>query len=265
MYDTDKNLYLNIYRPIFKHKNKKLPVFVYLHGGGWICGSPEGREAYTTKMAGKGYFVVSVYYGLSPNYVHPQHIENVYKAIAWIVKNEKKYNLDLNSIFFSGESAGAHLASMVGAISSNKSYKALFNLAELSKDIKVKGLVLNCGVFDLEQIAKSDFINADFYAESYCGMPVEKLSAELKKEVSPIYFVTDKFPPCFFVSGERDKLKISTNFMIDELKKHNIYYEHFEGKGRFAIHAFTIVQVLKISRLAFDQTVTFLRNFTNKN
>lgn len=40
---------------------------MYIHGGGWIGGLPETREAYTTVLCEKtGYVVASLYYGDAP-------------------------------------------------------------------------------------------------------------------------------------------------------------------------------------------------------
>ena len=65
--DDDKRLYLDFYERKDRDRNKKARVFVYIHGGGWIGGLPETREAYTTKLCEKtGYFVASLYYGEAP-------------------------------------------------------------------------------------------------------------------------------------------------------------------------------------------------------
>lgn len=51
--DDDKRLYLDFYERKDRDRNKKSRVFVYIHGGGWIGGLPETREAYTTKLCEK--------------------------------------------------------------------------------------------------------------------------------------------------------------------------------------------------------------------
>ena len=75
---TDDKLYLNTYQYLRRDSSKKAKVFVYIHGGGWIGGWPESREAFTTRVASAGFFVVSVYYGEAPKYSHPKMIENIY-------------------------------------------------------------------------------------------------------------------------------------------------------------------------------------------
>ena len=98
--DDDKRLYLDFYERKDRDRNKKARVFVYIHGGGWIGGLPETREAYTTKLCEKtGYFVASLYYGEAPFYGHPEMIQNVYKAFAWLKEHADEYNIDMDRIF----------------------------------------------------------------------------------------------------------------------------------------------------------------------
>lgn len=118
---SDEKLYLNIYYPLGKHKGR-YKVFLYIHGGGWMGGWPESREAFTTRIATAGYFVASVYYGEAPRYAHPKMIENIYKAIGWLRDHADELDIDMESIVVSGESAGAHLAAMAACISTNPEY-----------------------------------------------------------------------------------------------------------------------------------------------
>lgn len=261
--DDNERLYLNIYHRRDRKPSVKAPVFVYIHGGGWIGGLPETREAFNTKIAEAGYFVVSLYYGHSPYYPHPEPIENIYKAFAWLKRNAEKYNIDAEEIFVGGESAGAHLSAMAGAISSDPDYNSLFNLPEESRHQKIAGLVLNCGVFDLKKALGTNFRNIRLYVQSYCGgVPLDEVSDEQWKEVSPVHYVTENFPPCFLVSAERDPLAPLTFDFATALSESGVEYAHYHGKGRAAVHAFAVVQLLKISREAMFGIKCFLLSHT---
>lgn len=263
--ENNERLYLNIYYRRDRKHDVKAPVFVYIHGGGWIGGLPETREAFNTKIAEAGYFVVSLYYGHSPYYPHPEPIENIYKAFAWLKRNAEKYNVDVDEIFVGGESAGAHLSAMAGAISSNPDYNAVFDLPEESRHQKIAGLVLNCGVFDLKKALSTNFRNIRLYVQSYCGgVPLDEVSEEKWKEVSPVHYVTKDFPPCFLVSAERDALAPLTFDLAAALKEAGVPYAHYHGKGPAAVHAFAVVQVLKISREAMFGIKRFLVSHTKR-
>lgn len=138
-------------------------------------------------------------------------IQNVYKAFAWLKEHAEEYNYDADSIFVGGESAGAHLSSMAGAIATNPEYKAHFTLDEKSKDQKIAALMLNCGVYDMPKAVHTGFKNIGIYTQSYLkGTPVEECPEELQKEISPINWVTSDFPPTFAISAENDKLAVLT-------------------------------------------------------
>lgn len=266
-YSENNDLYLNIYEPSEK-ASYKLPVILYLHGGGWIAGSPEGREAFTTRLASRGFFVVSLFYGLSPKYHHPEPIINAYKAIEWLYENQEKYNIDLSSLTVGGESAGAHLAAIIGAISTNEEYKKLFNLPEIVKDIKINALFLNCGIYEISRVLYSGFKHIKIFVCCYYGSPLRCLKNDEKLiEMSPIYWVTPKYPPSYIITANKDKLADNSFRFIDKLKENNVKYIHFHGKGLLAVHAFPVVQSLKISQEVMDGIDKFLEeidSFKNK-
>lgn len=257
--ENDERLYLNIYRPLRAKKQGRQKVFVYIHGGGWMGGWPESREAFTTRIAAAGYFVASIYYGEAPRYAHPKMIENIYRAFGWLKEHADELNIDMSAVFVGGESAGAHLAAMAGCISSDPEYAAKFDLDERAKDQKIAGLVLNCGVYDLEAVIASGFKRGGIYTQAYCGgTPVSELSEEKKREVSPIYWLNANFPPSFAISAENDKLALLTFDLVDKLRRLGVPVTHFHGEGRFAVHAFAITMALKESRRAMRSIRAFL-------
>ena len=261
---TDDKLYLNTYQYLRRDSSKKAKVFVYIHGGGWIGGWPESREAFTTRVASAGFFVVSVYYGEAPKYSHPKMIENIYKALGYVRDHADEWNVDVGSVFVGGESAGAHLAAMAGCISSNPEYKMHFNLDPRAKDIPIAGLVLNCGVYDMEKALLTGFRNCGIYTQAYCGgVKVEETSEEMRREISPIYWLTPSFPPSFVISAENDKLAVLSFDLVGRLYELGVYTEHYHGEGALAVHAFAVTQCLKISREAMDGVRKFLYAFTD--
>lgn len=259
--ESDKRLYLDIYEPKDRNRTQKAKVFVYIHGGGWIGGLPETRESYTTKLCEKtGYFVASLYYGDAPFYGHPEMIQNVYKAFAYLKEHEDEYNIDMNAIFVGGESAGAHLSAMAGAISSNPDYATHFELDERSKGQKISALMLNCGVYDMQKAVHTGFKNIGIYTQSYLkGNKVEECDEALQREISPVHWVCENFPPTFAISAENDKLAVLTFDLVQKLYQNNVPFVHYHGEGRWAVHAFAVAQCLKISREALFETVEFLK------
>lgn len=261
---SDPKLYLNMYFPRRKSGEGKNRLFVYIHGGGWIGGWPEAREAFTTRIAAAGYAVASLYYGNAPAYAHPKMILNVYKALAFLKENAARYGFDAEKIFVGGESAGAHLAAMAGCISSNPEYKARFALDPISRDTGIAGLVLNCGVYDMEKALSTGFRNVGVYTQAYCGgIKVTDTPETFRREISPIYWVTENFPPTFAISAENDKLAVLSFDFVAKLFDKGVYVEHFHATGKTAVHAFAVSQAFAISREAMREIRLFLKKISS--
>ena len=113
-------LYLDIYRPL--SKKKKLPVYVYIHGGSNNFGQASDYDG--SILAVKGDLVVVVIqYRLGPLgwFTHPalRHGDpaddsgnfgtlDTIQALKWIKKNIKAFGGDPKKVTVTGESAGAH-------------------------------------------------------------------------------------------------------------------------------------------------------------
>jgi acetyl esterase/lipase len=262
--DSDRRLYLDIYRRKDADRTKKSKLFVYIHGGGWIGGAPETRESFTTNVAAAGYVVASVFYGHAPSYSHPKPIENIYKAFAFLRGHADEFGYESDGIFVGGESAGAHLACMAAAISTNPLYAAHFCLDVRSADTKIIGAVFNCGVFDLEKALTTGFRDIKLYVTAYCGgREYSELDEETKKEISPINWITPDFPPVFAISGARDKLAVLTFDFVEKLDSLGVKCEHFHGTGLMSVHAFAVAQILPISKQAMRGTRAFLYSLKN--
>lgn len=258
-YSQDERLYLNICKP--KSEQGKLPVLVYIHGGGWISGKPEYRESLVSNIAAEGYFTINIFYGYSPRYGHPHAVRNIYDALAWLVQNKDKYNIDLDRVYAGGESAGAHLAATVGAASSNEDYKSLLNLNPISRDIRFCGLVLICGIYDMEEAAHTGFPFMGCYIEAFCGKNAKALRADKDgRAVSPIDYVTEAYPPSFIISARHDALRGGSKTLADKLESLGVKCVSHCATGMFAVHAYLVAQALPQSKQTMPLVLDFIKN-----
>lgn len=264
-YDEKNNeMYLNIYQRKDRDMSKRARVFVYIHGGGWIGGRPATREAFTTQIAEEGYFVASIFYGDAPKYSHPEMIQNIYKAFKYLKDHAEEYNIDMDSIFVGGESAGGHLSAMAACIATNPEYNARFELDESVRHQRIEALVLNCGVYDMEKAVTTGFRNIGIYTQSYLkGTEVKDAPEKLRMEISPINWVTKDFPPTYAISAEHDNLAVLTFDLVDKLFDLGVYVDHYHGEGKWAVHAFAVSQGFKISKEAMRGAKEFLAEICN--
>ncbi|MDN3694590.1 alpha/beta hydrolase [Chryseobacterium tructae] len=138
VYKTGKkgdSLALDLYTP--KNSSGKLPVLIYVHGGGWIEGNKtvhadDYLENTIVKLMAKQYAVITINYTLLNDSTHfPLPLEDTKDAIRWVRKNAEKYNFDTSNIGLFGASAGAHL-SLVAAYTPDDTFKGSPDLSSYS-------------------------------------------------------------------------------------------------------------------------------------
>lgn len=92
---------------------KKQPVIIYLHGGGWAFGDKSEINNKSDYFVPNGFAFVSMNYRLRWDYQLFDQLQDVVNGIAFVKKNAKKYGLDTTRIVLMGHEAGAHLASLI--------------------------------------------------------------------------------------------------------------------------------------------------------
>lgn len=104
----DRAHHLDIYRP--RSRDGKVPIVVYIHGGGFRMLSKDSHWLFGLVFARRGYLVFNISYRLAPNHPFPAAIADACAAYEWIVKHAEEYGGDLDRLTIAGESAGANLA-----------------------------------------------------------------------------------------------------------------------------------------------------------
>jgi len=114
-------LYLNVWTQA-KSAKDKLPVMVWIHGGGFTAGAPLEATYFGEKLTNKGVIYVSIAYRLgalgflahpelsaeSPNKVSGNYgLLDMIEALKWVKKNISAFGGDPNKVTIFGESAGA--------------------------------------------------------------------------------------------------------------------------------------------------------------
>jgi acetyl esterase/lipase len=101
---------LDVYAPAHA---KKLPVVVWIHGGGWQTGDKSSVQVKPEAFMAKGFVFVSTNYRLLPQFDMGTIIRDIAKSIRWVHEHIAEYGGDPDRIFVMGHSAGAQLAAIV--------------------------------------------------------------------------------------------------------------------------------------------------------
>ncbi|CAG7637051.1 alpha/beta hydrolase fold domain-containing protein [Paenibacillus allorhizosphaerae] len=114
---------VRIYRPT---DEKKLPVILFFHGGGFVFNRMEHFDPMCSKLAAAtGYAVVSVDYHLAPEHKFPVPVDEAMFAAKWVHENAASLGLDPGNLSVAGESVGANLAAVVAQLARNQGGPAI--------------------------------------------------------------------------------------------------------------------------------------------
>lgn len=103
---------MDIYLPVISGKGNA-PVIVLIHGGGFYCCDKTDFHIRPAKyFLEMGFAVVSVNYRLAPDFPFPYPVQDVMRAMNWIVKYGGSYGLDTKNLYLHGTSAGGNLAAI---------------------------------------------------------------------------------------------------------------------------------------------------------
>lgn len=98
-----------------------MPALLWIHGGGYIAGSPETEDAQVkTIVSTVGCAAVSVDYRLAPETPHPGPVEDCYAALKWLYTTSLDLGVDRERIAIGGGSAGGGLTAALGLLTRDR-------------------------------------------------------------------------------------------------------------------------------------------------
>jgi acetyl esterase/lipase len=205
VYNHNKKISLRIVKPV-NSKNKKLPIVMYFHGGGWILGDKFTHDHLIRDLANQANAaIVFVNYSPSPEEKFPVAIIEAYNATDYISKNGKKYNLDTNKIAIVGDSVGGNMAIAVTILANEK------------KDFDIKYLVLfypvtsaNINTSSYNKYADGPWLSKkamQWFWDSYEPDENRRLLSPLISplDANPKYF--KNFPSTLIITDQNDVLR----------------------------------------------------------
>lgn len=165
------------------------PVVVCIHGGGWISGDPTMMHDVADLLNAHGFAAACPQYRLAPLDPFPAAVEDVRAFVRFLKRDATRLGIDPDAIGAIGNSAGGHLATMlgVGAV----------------KDSKVHAVVDVCGIADLTAPDDRHFPISHGFLEQFMGEPYF-LNPDRWREASPIYHVDGTACPFLVIHGECD-------------------------------------------------------------
>ena len=96
-----------------QHDEARLPVLLYVHGGGFTIGSLNTHDGLCRQLCRQGQCaVVSLEYRLAPEHRFPQAVHDTWDALVWLHEQGQVLGLDNTRLAIGGDSAGGTLSAV---------------------------------------------------------------------------------------------------------------------------------------------------------
>lgn len=264
------------------------PAIVFVHGGGWRNGDKRKANFIdpAIEFASKGYVCISVNYRFVPEVSINDIVGDVKCAVRWLRAHADKYNVDPERFGAYGNSAGAHLVSMLGicpaeagmegdgpwqdhssmvqavcASATPTSFMIPMNdrirsqLQNQKTEAKANSSTNQPGANQNSQAGENR--NPDVNPRT---SPTNSISELARKKISPAHYVTADAPPFLLLHDESDKtvsVEQSKTF-VAALKKvgaKDITFKLYDDKSGHGVMQKNISETGPLREAFFDRTL----------
>lgn len=226
-------MYLDLMVPR-KRTDKRRPVIVWVHGGGWSIAEltkkyrPSDALARACEM---GFVCASIEYRLVTEEPFPAPIEDCKCAVRFLKAHAEELGIDPDAIGIWGESAGGQLAALVGASYMNPRLEGNGGWGEYSSEVKAVcdwycgGDMTHMGAYKCPEVqARARELGIELtlmpgqlendknqieepqkglFAQMF-GKPGKEVP-QLSMDISPIFYVDQKQPSYLLMHGDSDQ------------------------------------------------------------
>jgi len=223
-----------IHRPA-KGEGAALPVFVNIHGGGFVFGLPEHDAVFCRRIAARvGCVVVNLDYARAPEHPFPVAPDQCYAAVDWLAEHAAELGIDAGRIAVGGHSAGGNLtAHVVAEAKARGGPKICLQILDYpytdaatpttAKQARIAKPLLTPGLMNL-------------FNDCYLPRPAQATNPRVSPLLAPLESLRG-LPPALVITAEYDVLRDEGDAYAARLMEAGVAVRHEVYPG--ADHAFT--------------------------
>jgi acetyl esterase/lipase len=188
-------------------RGKPRPGIVVIHGGGWIEGDKSsfasrkhGVPGNIEDFAALGFVAVTINYRLAGEAPFPAALEDCKNAVRWMRAHARDYNLDPDHLGAYGNSAGGHLAMLLGMVGPEAHLEGDGPYQDRSS--LVQAVVSYSGPIDLVEQYRHGTLRR--VCERFMGGPPDGDRAAAYRRASPADQINPRIPPLLLIYGVDD-------------------------------------------------------------
>jgi acetyl esterase/lipase len=188
---------------------------MYVHGGGWQMGGKSmlSQMPGPAELLRRGYVVASIDYRLAPAHKFPAMLEDAKCAVRFLRAHAEQFELNPGRIGVMGDSAGGHLAALLGLTGALTGFDGQGGWSAESS--RVQAVVDFYGPSDFTMSgAKSDKPTISLLKT---GFGAKGADDPILKRASPVTYVSAGAPPFLILHGDHDhKVELKQSVELHE-------------------------------------------------
>lgn len=229
---------LDVYSPADYKKDKKLPVVIVIHGGGYSSGYKELDRRIAQFVATNGFHAVNINYTLMPEVGFETELKEVFTVADWISTHSEEYGFDDTRVSVMGDSSAGHYVMMVAAAQNNPDTYGYFNISPYKNGFR--GYVSICpATFEIIKTSDNE-INAEVRSVLSDWFEDE----EYYKHCLYTEYMNKNYPRIMIVTTPTDSILASESIALHKyMVKNNIdhVYKSYEGVKNKLDHVFNVL------------------------
>ena len=183
------------------------PAIVVIHGGGWIEGDKSsfasrdaGVPGNIVDFAALGFVAVTINYRLAAEAPFPAALEDCKCAVRWLRAHADVYDVDPRKIGAFGNSAGGHLAMLLGMIGPDAALEG--DGPNQDQSSLVQAVVSDSGPIDLVEQYRGNALRE--VCSRFMGGPPQGALVAAYQRASPVHWVGPHIAPLLLIYGVDD-------------------------------------------------------------